>query len=205
MLQWPPDVVGVAERERVGGLLRSVVVYRLVLLLLDRVVRVKMDLNVERGERAAVEREIDGRQGPRVDASPEAAALLLLQAAPLPAAVPAHLAELGPRRRRPVLVAHLPDDSMAALVHHHLAPASHTRRHLPHGAGARRVRLLPLARNHQLRARRAFVLRAAPRSALEQTHFGRAGVRFGGALRQNIFKITALEKIVANLIYMQIK
>ena len=33
----------------------------------------------------------------------------------------------------------------------------------------------------------------------------RAGARFGGALRQNIFKITALEKIVANLIYMQIK
>ena len=28
----------------------------------------------------------------------------------------------------------------------------------------------------------------------------RAGTRFGGALRQNIFKITAFEKIVANLI-----
>ena len=28
----------------------------------------------------------------------------------------------------------------------------------------------------------------------------RAGARFGGALRQNIFKITAFEKIVANLI-----
>ena len=89
LLQWPPDVVGVAERERVGGLLRSVVVYRLGLLLLDRVVCVQVDLNVERGERAAVEREVDGRQGPRVDASPEAAALLLLQAAALPAAVPA--------------------------------------------------------------------------------------------------------------------